>query len=562
MRLTEPQASVHSSVRALGGQSPMGLRRRWIVHPQQRPFERCSPGSALLPQYLFAAVYRNVWQRCLLGLIVRIKKLEIQGFKSFADRALLSFGEGITGIVGPNGCGKSNVVDAIRWCMGEMSAKHLRGRAMQDVIFAGSDTRGPLGFAEVTLTFHNDGNAPPQYAPFTEIAVTRRLHRDGTSEYLVNRVPARLRDITDLFLGTGAGTRAYSIIEQGRIGFVVSSRPEERRSLIEEVAGITKFKVRKKAAERRFEATEQNLMRVNDIVVELERQLGSLRRQARKAERYKELRDELRDLELHGASLEYLKLGVTQKVQDAERARLETAIEDLQAVFANSEAGLEVERLRLAEDERALMAQQQTAAEIDARIAALERDLTHWKAQLVESSERAVAARRDIDEARVRLTYTDLERSEAQQATVTYEQDAAACREVITAAATALAQMQVALTALDAELDVHRKDALEHVHGAAQGRAHAKDLERQHLDVQNRLESATCEQQDMLPRRLEADGRCTTLTQDLTQLRAELANYGEQVEVLRARVTQTTAEVGRGEAQLRALRDQLGAKRS
>ena len=166
---------------------------------------------------------------------MRIKKLEIHGFKSFAERATLHFGHGITGVVGPNGCGKSNIVDALRWCMGEMSAKHLRGRAMQDVIFAGSDSRGPLGMAEVTITFDNDGNVPPQYASYSEIAVTRRLHLDGTSEYLFNKVPARLRDITDLFLGTGVGTRAYSIIEQGRIGFIVSSKPEDRRSLIEEV---------------------------------------------------------------------------------------------------------------------------------------------------------------------------------------------------------------------------------------------------------------------------------------------------------------------------------------
>jgi len=154
-----------------------------------------------------------------------------------------------------------------------------------------------MGMAEVTLTFANDGSVPPQYAAYEEIEVTRRLHRDGTSEYAVNKVPARLRDITDLFLGTGVGTRAYSIIEQGRIGFIVNSRPEDRRGIIEEVAGITRFKSRKKAAERRMEATEQNLARVNDIVGELDRQLGTLRRQAKRAERYKKLKDELKAIQ-------------------------------------------------------------------------------------------------------------------------------------------------------------------------------------------------------------------------------------------------------------------------
>src|SRR6188768_473631 len=204
---------------------------------------------------------------------MHIKKLEITGFKSFVDRTVIHFDHDVVGIVGPNGCGKSNIVDAIRWVLGEQSAKHLRGKNMEDVIFNGSESRGPNGLAEVTLTFDNTNpeyaqSLPIGYRDYPEIAVTRRLFRDGTSEYLLNKTQVRLRDITDLFLGTGVGTRAYSIIEQGRIGFVVNSRPEERRSLIEEVAGITKFKARKKAAERRMEATEQNLLRVNDVVSE------------------------------------------------------------------------------------------------------------------------------------------------------------------------------------------------------------------------------------------------------------------------------------------------------
>ena len=263
---------------------------------------------------------------------MRIKKLEISGFKSFAERAQLQFGEGITGVVGPNGCGKSNIVDAIRWCMGEMSAKHLRGRAMQDVIFAGSDSHGPQGLAEVTLTFDNTEQAEvlaPNVAAskqfnFSEIAVTRRLFRDGTSEYLMNKVPVRLRDVTDLFLGTGVGTRAYSIIEQGRIGFVVNSRPEDRRTLIEEVAGITKFKARKKAAERRMESTEQNLLRVNDVVNELQRQLETLRRRRKRRSATKSLRAIAQDMALHFAAMELLNLLVQQKLQSERRVAIES----------------------------------------------------------------------------------------------------------------------------------------------------------------------------------------------------------------------------------------------
>ena len=156
---------------------------------------------------------------------MRIKRLEIQGFKSFAERTVLHFGDGITGVVGPNGCGKSNIVDALRWAMGEQSAKHLRGNGMDDVIFAGSETRGPLGMAEVTITFKNDDGTlvPPEYRGLSEISVTRRLFRDGTSEYLINKQLMRLRDVVDLFLGTGIGTKSYSIIEQGRVGLIVTA---------------------------------------------------------------------------------------------------------------------------------------------------------------------------------------------------------------------------------------------------------------------------------------------------------------------------------------------------
>ena len=252
---------------------------------------------------------------------MHIKKLEICGFKSFVDRTVIHFDHDVIGIVGPNGCGKSNIVDAIRWCMGEQSAKHLRGRSMSDVIFAGSEGRGPHGMAEVTLTFDNtDREAaaalPSTYRDYADIAVTRRLYRDGTSEYLINKADVRLKDITDLFLGTGVGTKAYSIIEQGKIGLIVSARAEDRRLLIEEAAGITKYKARRKQAEQKMDLTRQNLLRVGDIVSEIERNLGSLKRQAQKAERYVAYRAEVEDLVLHEASHKLIEIIVTAQVEE------------------------------------------------------------------------------------------------------------------------------------------------------------------------------------------------------------------------------------------------------
>ena len=215
---------------------------------------------------------------------MRIKKLDILGFKSFKDRTVVHFDKGITGIVGPNGCGKSNIVDALIWVMGEMSAKHLRGSSMSDIIFAGAEGHVPLGLAEVSLTLENEGGPfPPKYARHSELMVTRRLHRSGETEYLINKEPARLRDIQEIFMDTGAGSKGFSIIEQGRIGEIVTAKPDQRRTLIEEVAGITKLKVRKRESQRKLTATDQNLVRLQDIIGEQKRQLDSLQRQSSKS---------------------------------------------------------------------------------------------------------------------------------------------------------------------------------------------------------------------------------------------------------------------------------------
>lgn len=244
---------------------------------------------------------------------MRIKQLELIGFKSFKNKTTLSFPAGITAIVGPNGCGKSNVVDALRWVLGEQSAKHLRGQEMGDVVFAGNEHSPPMGMAEVTLVLENGGNdAIPVVAEmngasgangiapanWTEVMVSRRYFRSGESEYFFNKVPCRLRDIVEFFLGTGAGTKAYSMIEQGRVEHLINAKPEEIRLLVEEAAGVSLFRSRRIAAERKLERTQENLARVADLLRELERQLGSLRRQAKKAEQYRALQDELRTVDL------------------------------------------------------------------------------------------------------------------------------------------------------------------------------------------------------------------------------------------------------------------------
>src|SRR5213593_4789111 len=232
---------------------------------------------------------------------MRIKQIELNGFKSFMERTVLELPAGVTAIVGPNGCGKSNIVDAIRWVLGEQSPRHLRGEAMEDVIFTGNTENGPLGMAEVALLLEREeadfargepdgeGEAaadglPPELARASEILVSRRYFRSGESEYAINRAPCRLKDITELFLGTGVGTKAYAIIEQGRVDQLINAKPEELRLFIEEAAGTTRFRSRKVAAERKMERTRENLLRVQDILRELDLRVMAVRQRSWSAE--------------------------------------------------------------------------------------------------------------------------------------------------------------------------------------------------------------------------------------------------------------------------------------
>jgi chromosome segregation protein len=326
---------------------------------------------------------------------MRLERLEISGFKSFSDRSELAFDEGVTAIVGPNGCGKSNVADAITWVLGEQSAKSLRGEKMEDVIFNGSDARKPGGTAEVRLRlsglpaartsvetpatevpalaeFHakehagngnghsngnGHGNGHGDHATFEEIAaaftrdveVTRRLYRSGESEYLIDGEVCRLRDVHELMMDTGLGAKAYAIIEQGKIGMILSSRPADRRQLIEEAAGITKYKSRRRAAELKLEAAQQNLTRIDDIVFEVEKQRGALKRQAAKARRYRRLREELRRWEKVLFARRYRELA--QTIETA-RTRLAEARERESAAVARvSEVEAAVSRLRIEQAE-------------------------------------------------------------------------------------------------------------------------------------------------------------------------------------------------------------------
>src|SRR5688572_29369175 len=297
---------------------------------------------------------------------MHLHSLELIGFKSFADKTVFEFHEGVTAIVGPNGCGKSNVLDAVRWVLGEQSAKALRGGEMADVIFNGTETRKPVGFGEVSLTFTNCGSELG--VDWHDVRVTRRVYRDGNSEYLLNKTVCRLRDIQALFADTGVGRSAYSIMEQGKIDLILSSRPEDRRTVFEEAAGITKYKTQKKEALRKLEATEANLLRLADIIKEVKRQIGSLQRQAGKARRYQSLIADLKMLELHHAKQQWETLEVQREETTGQLDGLSVRQGEMEVEIESQESEASAQRAALEEMESKLNAARQAVNDLRTRI--------------------------------------------------------------------------------------------------------------------------------------------------------------------------------------------------
>jgi len=342
---------------------------------------------------------------------MRLKHIKLSGFKSFVDTTKVAVPNNLIGIVGPNGCGKSNVIDAIRWVMGESSAKTLRGDSMEDVIFNGSAARKPVNRAYVELVFDNkDGSAPGSYAKFAEIAIRRELMREGGSKYFINKTRCRRKDIQDIFLGTGLGPRSYSIIEQGMVGRIVESKPEDLRVLIEEAAGISKYKERRRETENRIRHTRDNLSRVEDIVGELETQLRRLKRQANEAERYKALKQEQRELDGQLKTMRWSALHEQVKAKDVELERLQTEFEGQVSEQRDVESQIEAMRQEQVELTEILNKVQADYYSIGGEIAALEQSIEHARTtrkqqqeefNRLADSEREASQHLELDQARL-----------------------------------------------------------------------------------------------------------------------------------------------------------------
>ncbi len=411
---------------------------------------------------------------------MRLKSLKVFGFKTFAEATTLDFVDGTTAVVGPNGSGKSNLVDAIRWVLGEQSSRSLRSQKMEDVIFAGNNVRKPLGMAEVSLTFDNHDHQLP--LDFNEVQITRRAYRAGESEFYINREPARLRDIHELLMGTGLGPGSYAIVSQGQIDAILSSKPTERRALFEETAGIGKFLARKHEALRRLEATEQNAIRVSDLLAELERRAPELDAQVRRAKRYRKVTARARDLEI----LSFLRASSSRR---GERERVAAELErheDRRSAAAARAAQLGAQLSTLRETLYTLELElEKRRAEAQNARAALAR---------IDADRAAAAARRDGLERQSSASIADRERVESERETlreqiVTLEErlapltaQAEASRDGELAASTAVAEARGGLDAIYQELRAVEALAAERAANQAERRAQIQgtrtDIER------------------------------------------------------------------------------------
>jgi chromosome segregation protein len=320
---------------------------------------------------------------------MRLRKLEIAGFKSFRDKVAVEFSPGISGIVGPNGCGKSNIGDAIRWVMGEQRVRTLRGKKMDDVIFNGSEEAAPVGMAEVSMTLVADGEQfPGDYAECGEVMITRRLYRDGESEYTINKIPCRLLDVREFFMGTGVGARTYSLVEQNSVSTLVEAKPEERRQFIEEAAGISKYKSRKEAAIRKLEATQQNLLRLNDIIREVKTQLNAISRQAKKAEQYKALKKAVKEAELALALQAYTDLRVRRGMIEEQKQTLEKRGMAIRTHIQGLEAALEELKADVLDQENRLAVAQKTLYETKNSISIKEQAVVFSRGKIADLADR------------------------------------------------------------------------------------------------------------------------------------------------------------------------------
>ena len=462
---------------------------------------------------------------------VYLKNLTALGFKSFADKTSLDFQPGMTAIVGPNGCGKSNVSDAVRWVLGEQSAKALRGSGMADVIFNGTDNRKALGMAEVSLTLGGIDTDQLKAAgvdlPYNEVTVTRRIFRDGASEFFINKVACRLKDIQQLFMGTGMGRASYGIMAQGNITQIISSKPDDRRMVFEEAAGITRFKTQKKEALRKLDYTDQNLLRVSDTIREVKRQIGSLQRQAGKARRYKEFMDELQRLESQFARHQLGEIQETVRQCEQAISEFRGRADDFTGTIEREEASINQARQQRGVIEKQVNEAQEKGANLQAELERLESRIQFSHERIQELDEQETKAHEDIAQAEQR-------RSEAEQELAELEGKLGNTDNTVGDKRRAVDEKQATCDALEEELG-QRQEALR------QAQSESFSVAQELTRVRNEINSIDLQKRGNTVRLEKLSSEKTQLEEEESRLRERLGQFSSDVESRRS-----TAQSHRG----------------
>ncbi len=453
---------------------------------------------------------------------MRINQIQMNGFKSFADKTVLEMHSGITAVVGPNGCGKSNVVDALRWVLGEQSAKNLRGEKMEEVIFNGTERKKQKGMAEVSITLSGVSRELPSGMPIDEIRVSRRLFRSGESEYLINNQQCRLRDIRDIFLDTGLELRSYAILEQGKVGDIINSKPVDRRFLIEEAAGVVKYKVRKQEAVSKLESARNNLQRIKDIVSEVKRQMNAIERQAKKAERYKAMAGEAKELELALSSREFQKLSSEKNEANTGRQELKMQEAVAAALLERKDSELEKERLVMAEKESEIEKSQQGIYVIEKSITELE-----GKIELFRNEHSNLEARRERNNTREKelkdretILIREIEQLKGQEGILRQEVEEFNSR--LQTGNTEFKAVEESLLDIEEALDEKRRELFRQAEELAHAKNEFSNLERE-LESQKRNE--------------------TRADEDIKVLEREVANAQNSIDAMHVHVEDQACEV-------------------
>jgi len=498
---------------------------------------------------------------------MKLKKLEILGFKSFPEKAAIAFPQGISAVVGPNGCGKSNIVDALRWVMGEQSVKQLRGKNMEDVIFSGTNGKPPLNMAEVSLTLLNDnGSAPEELKDFTEINVTRRLYRSGESAFFINRQPCRLKDIHNVFMGSGMGAKTYAVIQQGNIGIITDAGPDERRLFIEEAAGVTRYKNRKKEALRKVASTHQNLLRVSDIITEVNRQMAGLKRQARKAERYKKYSDRLKTLNIH-LGIHYYD-DYAEKIAATNRLLQTRKDDDLQQAsqLKKIDAAVEDIKLKRWEKNQEISTQKSQTFEAQRKIDRIETNIGHLRNEIERYAHEVIGletAKNGLEEKNASII-EEIDVVEKEYASLSVEKTAATSQ--IDAKQAEYQDIRNRLTQLNQQLEVSKSALMEMVAEEARYKNtyqnafnNKENLARRRNRIDQDIETAEQHVQDAKQTVLHHEKDISTLRESLAIVKKELTTIETQVDTKIQALSRQVKQTQSMEMERNQIRSQVSA---